>query len=178
MSDQWSTSGPPPEQPGQPPASQPYQPYPAQPYGSGPPAAGAVDHAGFWIRFAGAFIDGIILAVVQGILGAIIGDLGRLLTFALAGGYFTFFHSTKAAQTIGQRAVGIRLADADTGGGIDPGRAAIRWLMSYVSAFAVLIGYLWMLWDPQRQTWHDKVAKTFVVYTRSHPAASTSLFDR
>jgi uncharacterized RDD family membrane protein YckC len=25
------------------------------------------------------------------------------------------------------------------------------------------LGFLWMLWDPNKQTWHDKVAQTYVV---------------
>jgi uncharacterized RDD family membrane protein YckC len=35
--------------------------------------------------------------------------------------------------------------------------------MSLVSAIALLIGYLWMLWDSEKQTWQDKVARTYVV---------------
>jgi uncharacterized RDD family membrane protein YckC len=35
--------------------------------------------------------------------------------------------------------------------------------MSYVSQLALLLGYLWMLWDPNKQTWHDKVAQSVVV---------------
>jgi uncharacterized RDD family membrane protein YckC len=25
------------------------------------------------------------------------------------------------------------------------------------------MGYMWMLWDPERQTWHDKMAGSIVV---------------
>jgi uncharacterized RDD family membrane protein YckC len=35
--------------------------------------------------------------------------------------------------------------------------------MKLVSGVALGLGYLWMLWDPNKQTWHDKVAKTYVV---------------
>ena len=31
--------------------------------------------------------------------------------------------------------------------------------MSIVSAVVLLLGYLWMLWDPEKQTWHDKVGR-------------------
>jgi len=35
--------------------------------------------------------------------------------------------------------------------------AIVRSLMKYVSIMALGLGCLWMLWDPQNQTWHDKV---------------------
>jgi uncharacterized RDD family membrane protein YckC len=35
-----------------------------------------------------------------------------------------------------------------------------------------IIGYLWMLYDPEKQTWHDKVAGTFVVPTSAYPVAN------
>jgi uncharacterized RDD family membrane protein YckC len=63
----------------------------------------------------------------------------------------------------------IRVIDANTGGSIGYGRAAIRWLMKIVSGLACLIGYLWMLWDKEKQTWHDKVAGSYVVPTSAYP---------
>jgi uncharacterized RDD family membrane protein YckC len=128
--------------------------------------------AGFWIRFGGALIDGILLGIVGSILGAIVGvDIteSNTLSTLLALVYFTYFHSTIAGQSIGNRLVGIRIADADNGGPIPWSRALIRALMSYVSAIALLIGYFWMLWDPRNQTWHDKVANTLVVRTSYYP---------
>ncbi len=32
-----------------------------------------------------------------------------------------------------------------------------------MAASADVIGYLWMLWDREKQTWHDKVASAYVV---------------
>jgi hypothetical protein len=31
------------------------------------------------------------------------------------------------------------------------------------------LGYWWMLWDPQQQTWHDKLVATTVVPTSAFP---------
>ena len=64
------------------------------------------------------------------------------------------------------------LAGADDGirvvgpGGANPGyfRAAVRETIGkFVSWFACFLGFLWMLWDPQQQTWHDKICGTTVV---------------
>jgi len=43
------------------------------------------------------------------------------------------------------------------------GRAFGRFAMSLVSGLVLLLGYLWMIWDSEKQTWHDKVARTYVV---------------
>jgi len=41
--------------------------------------------------------------------------------------------------------------------------AVVRGLSAIFSIVALGIGYFWMLSDPDRQTWHDKIAGTFVV---------------
>ncbi len=80
---------------------------------------------------------------------------GLLISLA----YFTWFHGS-TGQTPGDAALGIRVVDVRDGTGepIGYSRAAIRWAVSIVSYFVVLLGYLWMLWDPEQQTWHDKAA--------------------
>ena len=119
--------------------------------------------AGFWRRFAGALIDGILLGIVSAILRAILGTgggyaLGTLITI----GYFVYFHGT-TGQTPGNAALSIRVVGKDDGEPIGYGRAFVRWLVSLVSGFVILIGYLWMLWDSEKQTWHDKAANSVVI---------------
>jgi len=38
-----------------------------------------------------------------------------------------------------------------------------------LSAIPCLLGYFWMLWDPQKQTWHDKIVGSIVVPVSSYP---------
>ena len=59
--------------------------------------------------------------------------------------------------------------DFRTGGSIGYGRAFIRWIGRYVSAIACLLGYFWMLWDKEKQTWHDKFANDVVVPESAYP---------
>jgi len=68
-----------------------------------------------------------------------------------------------SGQTLGKRAVGIRVVDAHTGGPIGTGRAVGRYFARIPSAFVCYLGYLWMLWDRDRQTWHDKMTNSQVV---------------
>jgi uncharacterized RDD family membrane protein YckC len=50
-----------------------------------------------------------------------------------------------------------------TGRPIGYGRAFIRWLGSILSVIPLFLGYFWMLWDREKQTWHDKMAGSVVV---------------
>ena len=181
----WQSPG---QQPGTPPAGfpppgyqQPQQPYPqpgtagygqpdysqvqpnyGQPYGGGAPPP---QLAGFWIRFGAALIDGIILAIVGQVIAFALSDVATLLGFVIQAAYFTYFHAS-TGQTLGNKAVGIKIIDQTTGATIDYVRAFTRWVVSIISGIPLALGYLWMLWDPAKQTWHDKAARTVVVRTR------------
>jgi len=119
--------------------------------------------AGFWQRFGAAFIDGLVVGVVEFILRAVLGGPGILLSFLFSFGYYTYFHGG-TGQTPGDAALGIRVVDIDSGEVIGYGRAFGRTLVSIVSALALLLGYLWMLWDPRKQTWHDKAVSSLPVH--------------
>ncbi|MFZ1879405.1 MAG: RDD family protein [Gaiellaceae bacterium] len=128
------------------------------------PHVGAVTsaRAGFWRRFAAAFIDGIVLSVVSEILKLALGGFGTALGLLITIGYFTYFHGS-TGQTPGNAALAIRVIDLQGGGSIGYMRAFIRWIVSLVSFIVLLLGYLWMLWDGEKQTWHDKAAGSVVI---------------
>jgi uncharacterized RDD family membrane protein YckC len=83
--------------------------------------------------------------------------------------YFTYFHATSAGQSIGNKILGIRVLDADSGGSLPYVRAFVRALMSYLSALPCFLGFFWMLWDPRKRTWHDMVANSLVVRSSVYP---------
>ncbi|MGA0863347.1 MAG: RDD family protein [Ilumatobacteraceae bacterium] len=62
-----------------------------------------------------------------------------------------------------RRAMGVWIVDETTLEPIGTQRGFARALVRLVSEFVLYLGYLWMLWDPKRQTWHDKVAKSIVI---------------
>jgi uncharacterized RDD family membrane protein YckC len=69
-------------------------------------------------------------------------------------------------QTAGMRILGIQIMRID-GARFTKKQAALRHLVGYPLSMAVLfLGFLWMLWDPRQQGWHDKLARTIVVMSR------------
>jgi uncharacterized RDD family membrane protein YckC len=102
----------------------------------------------------------------------------KLLFYFLASNVVGFLYaagtlSSAWRATPGMRLVGIRLARQEGGGDPERGRAVWRaaifqvvlLLASFVAPVAILIlvDLLWPLWDPRRQTLHDKLARTVVV---------------
>ena len=76
--------------------------------------------------------------------------------------YYTYLEGT-SGQTLGKKALGIRVVDLGGGGSIGFGRAFLRYIGRIVSAIPLFLGYFWMLWDKEKQTWHDKFANSVVV---------------
>lgn len=181
----------PPGQPQQPVPQQPVpqQPVPPQPVPPQPmhvpPSGASGPRAGFWRRFGAAIIDGILLGIVTSIIGAIFGDtafkfedgtlsfgasgIAALLDLAVGIAYAVYLEGSPSGQTVGKKVLGIRVVDAQTGQQIGYGRAFLRYIGKIVSAIPCALGYLWMLWDKEKQTWHDKIATTLVVPTDAYP---------
>jgi uncharacterized RDD family membrane protein YckC len=143
-------------------------------------AATSGELAGFWIRFAALFIDGLILAIPSILLSfgsfAASGAFGR--RFGWVGPFPFSFGSLVLSfvynwlmigmyngQTLGKKLLGIRIARPD-GTPVDVTVAAVRAGMALVSRLVLSLGYLWAAWDPEKRTWHDIVADTraFRVY--------------
>ena len=68
-----------------------------------------------------------------------------------------------SGQTVGKKALAIRVVDKRTGGSIGTGRGIGRYFARILSQFLCYLGYLWMLWDPEKQCWHDKLVNDYVV---------------
>lgn len=88
--------------------------------------------------------------------------LGLVALVAMVLYYTNMIGST--GQTLGKRATGVRVVDATSGLPIGNGRAFGRYLFAtFISGNLCGLGYLWALWDPRKQTWHDKVVTSVVV---------------
>ena len=152
--------------------SAPPKPLPA----TAPPALPGMVFAAYGKR-AGAFlIDMLIYGGLLLVYGLITSSAGSSATpqcmatlLLLASFYFYLIRPTAATgQTFGKRTLGIRVVNRDG----DPpglGRALIRYVLGFgvevVLAYVLVgfLGLLWPLWDKDKQTWHDKIAGTYVV---------------
>mgnify|MGYP001550539891 FL=1 len=126
------------------------------------PAAPSGPRASFGERLIAAIIDGVVVGLATGILGRI-GILGSIVGFVVSYGYYVYLEGSPSGQTVGKRAMSIRVVGMQTGQTIGYPGAFIRVIGKIVSSIACLLGYFWMLWDPEKQTWHDKFADSVVV---------------
>jgi uncharacterized RDD family membrane protein YckC len=85
-----------------------------------------------------------------------------LALFVAGVAYYAYFHGT-SGQTLGKRAVGIAVVDRQTGAPIGTGRAIGRYFATILSSVVCGLGFLWAIWDSEKQTWHDKLVRSVVV---------------
>jgi len=148
--------------------------------GVGGPAA--MNYAGFWIRFAAKVIDGLILFVVnlvvglgiQGVFaaagaasghGTAIGIAGLVVTWGvqlfLGLGYTVFFLGRFGA-TPGKMACGLIVVRSD-GSPLTYGRAVGRHFADILSGLTLCIGYLMVAFDQEKRALHDYICDTRVI---------------
>lgn len=143
------------------------------PYPMTPPVATSGPsgpRASFGRRLVALLIDVLLIALVYGIAFAAIGETGSsLILLAVWLAYFTFFEGSPSGQTIGKRVLGIRVIDFRAGGPIGFARGLGRTAARLLSGFVCYLGYFWMLWDREKQCWHDKLATTVVVPVAYYP---------
>ena len=137
------------------------------PMGGGAAAPGNLASPG--LRIVGGLIDAVIVIIVFLIVDAIFRGtyfVAGLVNLVLLLGYFGYFLSTRG-QTVGMMVFGFKVSDLATGQYPTMGKAALRgfiWWLEVALTLCIIgaIGWLWQLWDPQRQAIHDKVAGTIV----------------
>lgn len=145
----------------------------------GVPLQGRLPYAGFWIRWAAVFFDGLILLPITVLVwgGAfylhpqIFTNNGgySLLQFVLqifmagvSAGYEIFFVGRYAA-TPGKMICNLRVVRSD-GAPITYARATGRHFSKWLSQLILCIGYLMAAFDDQKRSLHDHICDTRVVY--------------
>ena len=138
------------------------------------PATVAVGHAPFVSRAGAHVIDAGVplvgLLVIARALGRFhhsvaplaLAALGVLVVVAFAV-WNTLVRQGATGQSLGKRAMRIRLVGERSGRPIGFGRALVRQIAHLLDALPLHVGYLWPLWDERRQTFADKACATIVV---------------
>lgn len=124
------------------------------------------EKAGAGQRFLAFVIDAIILGVINQIVVSTVGGgdalavsgLTTLIGIAYVVGLWTYW----GGQTVGKKAMGIKVVKTDGSAfGLVP--AIIRYVGYIISGIVFLLGFIWILFDADKQGWHDKIAGTYVV---------------
>jgi uncharacterized RDD family membrane protein YckC len=113
-------------------------------------------------RFVASLIDGILLSFTVGLVVAIVFRNNVAISMILYFAYFGYFWTQRDGQTLGKQAMDIKIIKMD-GSPITWTDALVRYIGSFISSLALGLGYIWAIFDENNQTWHDKMAKTYVV---------------
>ncbi|MEK6681978.1 MAG: RDD family protein, partial [Nitrospirota bacterium] len=147
------------------------------------PDAESLPKGGFWIRLAAAFVDGIILLIVQSIFGFFVGmgvgmgsvmrggipEEGQMLSGIIAffvtifiGIAYSVFFVGWRGQTPGKMALKLKIIQIN-GEEMTYGKAFLRWIGYSISGLTLGIGYFMVAFTKQKQGLHDKIAGTYVI---------------
>jgi uncharacterized RDD family membrane protein YckC len=130
-----------------------------------------VRYASFGERLLATIVDGFILAIPSMMISVVaqrsesvgLTCLLQLINLGLGLAYSVVFLGAMG-RTPGKLFLGLHVTGPDNSlGGLGYGRALLRYIGYIPSTLALFLGYLWMLWDPEKQAWHDKIAETHVV---------------
>ena len=135
---------------------------------------GGIAYAGFWKRFAAAFIDGLVLSVGSVLVGFLWGFAGAIedpaevegmaavLGVLLGWVYFAVMESSPTQGTLGKMALGMRVTDLN-GHRVGFGRATGRYFAKIVSAIILYVGFLIAAFTEKKQALHDMIAGCLVL---------------
>lgn len=134
----------------------------------GPPINERAPLAGFGRRAAALGIDAAILFVAYILIGLLVFSFGLSDSAGIAPFYLLAmvyyplgWSKFSEGQTLGMRAMDIEVVDR-AGAFISPWRSIGRYLAANLSAIPLGLGFWWAVWDKEKQTWHDKIATTWV----------------
>ncbi|MEI6946172.1 RDD family protein [Paraflavisolibacter sp. H34] len=119
-------------------------------------------YADFWERLAAFLLDAVALVVSYLILTFLLPVNGPVFGTLLAWLYSAFQESGTARATLGKKAMGLQVTSL-LGRRLTFGQATLRHFGKHLSSFLLCIGYLLMLTNEQKQTLHDKIARSLVV---------------
>jgi uncharacterized RDD family membrane protein YckC len=134
---------------------------PAAPMGPVAPilvSAVTLHRAGFWIRIAASVLDALLVGLAIGLLPHLFRP-----NFLLAYAAYCVVLWGLRGTTVGGIVCNLKVVRLDDRR-VDWATALVRGLGGFLSFFAAGIGFIWVAFDDQRQSWHDKIAGTTIVH--------------
>lgn len=93
------------------------------------------------------------------------GQFAPYISLFITLGYFIYFWDIVGA-TPGKMIFGLKICRLD-GGDLSFVRSIVRFIGYWISAIPFFLGFIWIIFDKRRQSWHDKLADTHVIYVRT-----------
>jgi uncharacterized RDD family membrane protein YckC len=122
------------------------------------------------LRFFAMGAQGLKLITAGQVLG-LINDavliMAAIITVLFIPAYFIIFWVLVGA-TPGKQILGLKVIHEDHPH-VAWARAIVRFIGYFISAIPFFMGFWWVLFDRRRESWHDKLAKTNVIYTWEVP---------
>jgi len=125
-------------------------------------ARSSYELAEFGPRIVAAIIDGLVLAVIGGLLSSFAGNTGWGIGLLTQLAYQWYFLTRQGGQTPGKRLMNLKVIKVD-GSALSDSDAIIRTVGYYINSAILLIGWIIIFFDSNRQGLHDKLASTYVV---------------
>jgi uncharacterized RDD family membrane protein YckC len=126
-------------------------------------SAATLPRVGFWLRLCASFLDFILVAIVVEMLSKVLHG------WFIPGGSMPFWFAVycvvmwaSKGTTIGGIICGLKVVRLDDRP-IDWGVASVRALGGFLSLAVAGLGFVWVSFDDERQSWHDKIAGTTIV---------------
>ena len=138
-------------------------------------------YVGFWNRTAAALIDSLLLLLItlpiqQALSGRALLSLSQsplgfwdvMAGYVLPAVAILVFWKYRSA-TPGKMFMSAQIVDAATGGKASTRQLVLRYVGYYLATIPLVLGFIWVAVDARKQGWHDKLAGTLVVSTKSTP---------
>lgn len=154
--------------------------YPGSAYPVAPTPGAAAGALADWPKRAlGGLIDyvaaGIVIGIVSGIISNISYGLAWGVDTVLGIGWMCYlgYKSGTTGITLGRSIAKTKLISAENGQVIGTSNGIIRQFAHIIDSVICYIGWLFPLWDTQRQTLADKIMKTVVIDNSADPNAGS-----
>ncbi|MDI1251233.1 MAG: RDD family protein [Lacunisphaera sp.] len=123
-------------------------------------SAATLPRVGFWFRILASGLDAIIVGIAFGMIQSLWHGFGGVFPFWYAV-YCVVMWATKGT-TVGGIICGLKLVRLDDRP-VTWSVAIVRALGAFLSLVVAGLGFIWVAFDDERQSWHDKIAGTTIV---------------
>ena len=128
------------------------------------------ERAGFWVRMGAVGLDFLLLFFGLHLLD-LLGNHGAFRRFVLIWMVYHIVLWSWKGTTVGGMIMNLKLIQTD-GRPVTWGTSVMRSLSSFFSLLALGLGFLWVSWNDNRQSWHDIIAGTVII---KEPQKKTAL---